>query len=220
LQKLTVNLNPGSSSPEGRREYLPKLVLATGNKNKVYELQELLAGLTFTIVTIGDYPGLVMPEEDQPTFAGNAALKAEAVSNYCGEIALADDSGLEVDALGGRPGVYSARYAGEEGNYAANNRLLLQELSGLPPEQRAARFVCAIAITIPGDHTYIIEESCPGVIAEELKGTGGFGYDPLFIYEPAGLTFAEMSAAEKNRVSHRGRALIRAKELLAKLFIR
>jgi XTP/dITP diphosphohydrolase len=199
---------------------LPTLVLATGNKNKVRELQELLKDLSFTIKTIENYPGLVMPEEDQPTFAGNAAIKAEAVSSFCGEIALADDSGLEVDALGGRPGVYSARYSGEEGNYAANNRLLLEELSGLPPVQRAARFVCAIAITIPGDQTYIIEESCSGVIAEELKGEGGFGYDPLFIYEPAGLTFAEMSTEEKNKVSHRGKALIRARELLAKLFIR
>ncbi len=198
---------------------MPKLVLATGNKNKVRELQDLLADLPFTIVTIEDYPGLVMPKEDQPTFAGNATLKAEAVSKFCGEMALADDSGLEVDALGGRPGVYSARYAGDEGNYAANNRLLLQELSGLPPEQRAARFVCAIAINIPGDQTYIIEESCPGVIAEELKGEGGFGYDPLFIYPPAGLTFAEMSAEEKNKVSHRGRALKRARDLLGKLFI-
>lgn len=198
---------------------MPKLVLATGNKNKVYELQELLAGLPFALSTIDAYPGLVMPEEDQPTFAGNAALKAEAVSNYSGEIALADDSGLEVDALGGRPGVYSARYAGEEGNYAANNRLLLQELSGLLPEQRAARFVCAIAITIPGDQTYIIEEDCPGVIAEEPRGEGGFGYDPLFIYEPAGLTFAEMGAEEKNKVSHRGRALKRVRDLLGKLFI-
>ena len=198
---------------------MSKLILATGNKNKVCEMQELLADLPFTIVTIEDYPGLVMPEEDQLTFAGNAGLKAEAVSKFCGEMALADDSGLEVDALGGRPGVYSARYAGEEGNYAANNRLLLQELSGLPSEQRAARFVCAIAITIPGDQTYIIEESCPGVIAEELKGEGGFGYDPLFIYEPAGLTFAEMSAEEKNKVSHRGRALKRARDLLGKIDI-
>ncbi|MBM4236299.1 MAG: XTP/dITP diphosphatase [Firmicutes bacterium] len=199
--------------------YLPKLVLATGNKNKVREIQELLADLPFTIATIEDYPGLVMPEEDQPSFAGNAALKAEAVSKFSGELVLADDSGLEVDALGGRPGVYSARYAGEEGNYAANNQLLLQELSGLPPEQRAARFVCAIAICIPGDQTYIIEESCSGVIAEELKGKGGFGYDPLFIYEPAGLTFAEMSAEEKNKVSHRGRALKRVRKLLGKIFI-
>jgi len=198
---------------------LPKLVLATSNKNKVRELQELLADLPFKVVTIEEYPGLVMPVEDQPTFAGNAALKAEAVSKFCGEMALADDSGLEVDALNGRPGVYSARYAGVEGNYDANNRLLLQELSGLPPEQRAARFVCAIAITIPGDQTYIIEEDCPGVIAQELKGEGGFGYDPLFIYKPAGLTFAEMSAEEKNIVSHRGLALKRVRDLLGKLFI-
>lgn len=198
---------------------MTKLILATGNKNKVRELQELLADLPFTVVTIEDYPGLVMPEEDQTTFAGNAALKAEAVSLFSGELSLADDSGLEVDALGGRPGVYSARYAGEEGNYAANNRLLLQELSGLPPEQRAARFVCAIAITLPGDQTYIIEEDCPGIIAQQPKGEGGFGYDPLFFYPPAGLTFAEMSAAEKNQVSHRGRALKRARELLGKLFI-
>lgn len=198
---------------------MPKLVLATGNKNKVRELQELLADLPFTVLTIEEYPGLVMPEEDQTTFAGNAALKAEAVSLFSGELALADDSGLEVDALGGRPGVYSARYAGEEGNYAANNRLLLQELKGLPPEQRAARFVCAIAITISGDQTYIIEEDCPGIITQEPKGEDGFGYDPLFFYPPASLTFAEMSAAEKNQVSHRARALKRARELLGKLFI-
>lgn len=216
---LKVKTKIGLSLADGRKENLLKLVLATGNKNKVSELRELLADLPFTIATIEAYPGLVMPEEDQPTFAGNAALKAEAVSNFCGETALADDSGLEVDALGGRPGVYSARYAGEEGNYAANNRLLLQELAGLPPEQRAARFVCAIAITIPGDQTYIIEENCPGVIAEELKGDGGFGYDPLFFYPPASLTFAEMSAEEKNTISHRGRALKRARELLRKLFI-
>jgi len=198
---------------------LPKLVLATGNTNKVRELQDLLAGLPFTVVTVIDYPGLMMPVEDQPTFAGNAALKSEAVSKFCGEMALADDSGLEVDALGGRPGVYSARYAGEEGNYAANNRLLLRELAGLSPEQRQARFVCAIAITIPGDQTYIIEENCSGVIAEEPKGEGGFGYDPLFIYEPVGLTFAEMSAHEKNKVSHRGRALVKARELLGKKLV-
>jgi XTP/dITP diphosphohydrolase len=199
---------------------LPKLVLATGNKNKITELNKLLAGLPFVIETIDNYPGLVMPEEDQPTFAGNAAKKAEVVSSFSGEMALADDSGLEVDALGGRPGIYSARYAGEEGNYIANNRLLLKELSGLPPIQRAARFVCAIAIVIPGDQTYIIEESCPGLIAEELKGDGGFGYDPLFIYEPAGRTFAEMGAAEKNKISHRGRALKRVRELLENLYIK
>jgi len=193
------------------------LILATGNRNKVAELKALLRGLPYTIKIIGDYPGLVMPEEDQETFAGNAAKKAEAVSLFSGQMALADDSGLQVDALGGRPGGYSARYAGEEGNYEANNLLLLQELSGLPPAQRKARFVCAIALAVPGDRTYLIEESCPGRIAEELTGKGGFGYDPLFIYEPAGRTFAEMSAVEKNAVSHRGRALIKVRALLEDL---
>ena len=196
---------------------MKKLVLATGNRNKVSEIRVLLQGLPFAILTLDDYRGLVMPEEDQPTFAGNAAKKAEAVARQSGETALADDSGLEVDALDGRPGVRSARYAGEEGNYAANNRLLLEELAGILPNRRGARFVCAIAVAIPGEQTHIIEESCPGRIAESPQGEGGFGYDPLFIYDPAGVTFAEMTAEEKNAVSHRGRALRRARGLLEKL---
>ncbi|MFU8795633.1 MAG: non-canonical purine NTP pyrophosphatase, partial [Dethiobacteria bacterium] len=159
------------------------------------------------ILTISNYPGLEMPEEDQPDFAGNAAKKAETVAKFTGEIALADDSGLEVEALGGRPGVLSARYSGKEADYKANNFLLLKELEGVPPEKRGARFVCAIAVSVPGDRTYIIEESCPGIITDYLRGEDGFGYDPLFLYEPAGKTFAEMSSIEKNSVSHRGRAL-------------
>jgi XTP/dITP diphosphohydrolase len=196
---------------------LKKLVLATGNRNKVVELKELLKELNLQIATIDDYPGLVMPEEDRPDLAGNAAKKAEAVSAFTGEIALADDSGLEVEALGGRPGVHSARYAGEDGNYEANNRKLLSELEGLPLERRGARFACAIAIAVPGDKTYVVEEYCPGLIAESPRGEGGFGYDPLFIYEPAGLSFAEMPAEAKNKVSHRGRALRSARALLADL---
>lgn len=195
-----------------------KLVLATANQNKLIEIKELLQGLPVQVATIAEYPGLKMPEEDQPTFKGNAAKKAEAVSNFTGEIALADDSGLEVEALGWRPGVYSARYAGEEGNYAANNRLLLQELKGVPPEKRGARFTCAIAICVPGDQTYLVEAHCPGRITEALTGVGGFGYDPLFLFEPSGLTFAEMGAAEKNQVSHRGRALNLAREQLQQIF--
>ncbi len=199
---------------------MKKLVLATGNRNKVSEMEALLKGLPVEILTVDHYPELVMPEEDQPTFAGNAAKKAEAVARQSGEIALADDSGLEVDALGGRPGIRSARYAGEDGNYAANNRLLLEELASFSPERRGARFVCAIAVTVPGDQTYIIEESCPGLIAESPQGNGGFGYDPLFIYEPAGVTFAQMTAEEKNAVSHRGRALRRTRTLLEQLLNR
>jgi len=196
-----------------------ELVLATGNRNKVAEIKTLLQVLPLELFTLDQYPGLIMPEEDQPDFAGNAAKKAEAVARYSGKISLADDSGLEVDALGGKPGVYSARYAGEEGNYAANNRLLLDEMKNTPPEKRGARFVCAIAITVPGDQTYLIEEYCPGRIAESPRGDGGFGYDPLFIYEPAGLTFAEMTADHKNAVSHRGRALRRTRQLLEQLVL-
>jgi XTP/dITP diphosphohydrolase len=196
---------------------LKKLVLATGNRNKVAELKELLKGFNLQIATIDDYPGLVMPEEDRPDLAGNAAKKAEAVSAFTGEIALADDSGLEVEALGGRPGVHSARYAGEDGNYEANNRKLLSELEGIPKERRGARFACAIAIAVPGDKTYVVKEYCPGRIAEAPSGKGGFGYDPLFIYEPTGVSFAEMSAQDKNKVSHRGRALLSARDLLADL---
>lgn len=196
---------------------MKKLVLATGNPDKVLEIKELLQGLPVRVFTLDDYPDLIMPEEDMPTFAGNAAKKAETVSIAAGEIALADDSGLRVDALGGRPGVHSARYAGEGGNYKSNNLLLLKELKGVPPEQRSASFKCAIAVAVPGDQTYIIEESCPGRITEGFWGKGGFGYDPLFYYEPAGKTFAEMSPEEKNRVSHRGKALRRTRELLERL---
>ncbi len=196
---------------------MKKLVLATGNQNKVAELKELLKDLNLQIATIDNYPGLVMPEEDRSDLAGNAAKKAEAVSAFTGEVALADDSGLEVEALRGRPGIHSARYAGEDGNYEANNRKLLSELKGLPKERRGARFACAIAIAVPEDKTYIVEEYCPGRIAETPRGEGGFGYDPLFIYEPAGVSFAEMPAEEKNKVSHRGRALRSACDLLTVL---
>ncbi len=196
---------------------MKKLVLATGNRNKVQEIKDLLQGLPLEVLTLKDYPGLVLPEEDRSTFAGNAVKKAETVSRATGELALADDSGLAVDALGGRPGVHSARYAGEDGNYEANNLLLLKELKGVPMEQRSASFICAIAVAVPGDQTHILEESCPGRITLSLQGKGGFGYDPLFFYEAAGKTFAEMSAEEKNKVSHRGKALRRTRELLDRL---
>jgi XTP/dITP diphosphohydrolase len=196
---------------------MKKIILATGNQHKVAELKKILDDLPVQLITISGYPGLVMPDEDCPDFAGNAAKKAEAVSAYTGKIALADDSGLEVEALEGRPGVYSSRYAGREGDYAANNRLLLKELGSLSLKERKARFVTVIAITVPGDQTYIVEGTCPGFITEEIRGDGGFGYDPLFLYEPAGLTFAEMTAEEKNKVSHRARAMQKARELLIKI---
>ncbi len=177
----------------------------------------MLRDLPLEIQTLQDYPDLSMPEEDRETFAGNAVKKAETISRLTGQMAMADDSGLEVEALGGRPGVRSARYAGPDGDYSANNWLLLQELQGVPAEQRTARFVCAIAVAVPGDQTYVIEENCTGRIAEKPDGEGGFGYDPLFIYEPRGITFARMSPEEKNSISHRGRALRRAGKFLRQL---
>jgi len=196
---------------------MKKIVLATGNRHKISEIKALLKGLPLKVLTIEDYPELVMPEEDRPTFAGNAAKKAEAVASATGEMSLADDSGLEVDILGGRPGVLSARYAGDDQNDDANNRLLLKELVNAPMNKRTASFRCAIALAVPGDQTYLVEESCKGIILKSRRGKGGFGYDPLFYYEPAGITFAEMAAEEKNMVSHRGKALRRIRDLLAKL---
>lgn len=196
---------------------MTELILATGNRNKVKEIKELLKGYPLLILTLDDYPDLGMPEEDRPTFAGNAAKKAEHVACITGKIALADDSGLEVYALDGRPGVLSARYAGEEGNSKANNKLLLEEMKNVPREERRAAFKCAIAVAVPDSQVYIIEEECQGIIAESERGSAGFGYDPLFYYEPAEATFAEMTSEEKNKISHRGKALVRVRELLEKL---
>ena len=143
-------------------------------------------------------------EENASTFAGNAAIKAEAVCEATGYPAIGDDSGLEVDALDGEPGVMSARYAGEHGNDEANNDLLLSRMEG--KENRSASFRCALALKRPGQETIIAEGSCPGTILYERRGTGGFGYDPLFLYEPMNKTYAEMNAEEKNQISHRSRA--------------
>lgn len=194
-----------------------KLVLATGNPGKIFEFKTLLHNLPLELMTVQDYPGLVMPEEDRTTFAENAAKKAEVVSQFTGEMALADDSGLQVDALGGLPGVRSARFAGPDGDYRANNNLLLEKLKGLASPDRKAHFVCVIALTIPGSKTRIVKGTCSGQIAEYPRGEGGFGYDPLFIYEPAGVTFAEMDIEEKNKVSHRGKALRQIRDLLEQL---
>ena len=146
-------------------------------------------------------------EENGSSFAENATIKASAAARS-GYIGIADDSGLTVDALDGAPGIYSARYAGEHGNDAANNKKLLGELEGLPAEKRTAAFVSAIACVFPdGRDTIIVEGRCPGVILTSARGEGGFGYDPLFYYPEFDKSFAELSADEKNAISHRGRAL-------------
>ena len=190
-----------------------RLLIASQNAKKRKELQLLLAPLAIEIVTPADVGGIPEVDEDQPTFARNAAKKAVSAARASGLWALADDSGLEVEALGGAPGVRSARYAGEPANDARNNAQLLAELAGLAPERRGARFVCALALARP-EGTLALEVSgeARGRILEAPRGAGDFGYDPLFLftepgYPQTGRGFAELGATEKSAVSHRGRAL-------------
>ena len=192
----------------------PVLVAATGNEHKLKELKEIFRDY-YTIVpmTAAGFYGPI--EETAATFAGNALIKAEAVCAATGLPAIADDSGLSVDILDGEPGVYSARYAGEHGDDEANNDLLLSRMKG--KEDRRAQFICALALKLPGEEPIITEGSCPGTILYERRGTGGFGYDPLFLYEPLNKTFAQLNEQEKNEVSHRARACEAMKEKMREL---
>ena len=183
------------------------VVLASNNKGKLLELQQLV-GDTVNVVSAADL-NIEMPEETGVTFAENAALKADAAFEQTGFISLADDSGLEVDALEGRPGVYSARFAGVDASDDENNEKLLNELASVPEHLRTARFRSAIAIRIDEETSLVFEGSCEGQIGFEPRGTGGFGYDPLFVH-PNGHTMAELPADEKNAVSHRGEAMRKA----------
>ncbi|MBO8141774.1 MAG: RdgB/HAM1 family non-canonical purine NTP pyrophosphatase [Firmicutes bacterium] len=181
-------------------------------------MEALLAGLPARVVDLSAFPGAPEVEETGSTFAENARLKAEAAARHTGLWAVADDSGLVVDALGGRPGVLSARFAGPGATDEANNRLLLELLASVPPERRTARFVCAIAIAAPGGRTWVDEGVCEGLVAMAPRGDGGFGYDPLFVVAGLGKTFAELSTGEKNRISHRAKALAKARARLAGLW--
>jgi XTP/dITP diphosphohydrolase len=181
-----------------------RIVLASSNKGKLEELRSLL-GTTVEVTSAADH-GAELPEETGSTFEENAILKARAISQQTGLMALADDSGLEVDSLNGEPGVYSARYAGEEADDDKNKSKLLRELKNVDDANRTARFRCAIAIAFgPGD-IVTASSSCEGTITRFERGSGGFGYDPLFEL-PDGRTMAELGPEEKNRVSHRGHAM-------------
>ncbi len=194
-----------------------KLVLASGNQGKLKELSSLLAPLNIAVVSLADFPDMPETIEDGATFAENAVKKAKEAAEYTGLTALADDSGLEVDYLNGLPGVYSARFAGEAKDDAANNKKLLRLLHGVPYEKRTARFRSVIAICDPQGEIYTSDGRCEGYILEEERGSGGFGYDPLFYVPAYQKTFAELTMEEKNKISHRGRALIGAVEILKKL---
>ncbi|RJQ23180.1 MAG: XTP/dITP diphosphatase [Nitrospiraceae bacterium] len=187
------------------------IVLATRNKKKIYEIRKILseemAGEDmFNIFTPDDFPQCMEVEEDGKTFEANAVKKAVYISECTGMTAIADDSGLEVDALNGAPGVFSARYAGENADDMANCEKLLQEMKNVSYDKRAARFVCCIAMAVKGE-VKTFNGYVEGRIGTELRGKTGFGYDPLFYPEGHDRTFAEMSNDEKNSMSHRGRAL-------------
>lgn len=183
-----------------------RLVLATRNAHKVAEIARLLDGSGVECATLDAYPGVPEVVEDRPTLEGNAAKKAAETAAACGAWALADDTGLEVDALGGAPGVYSARWAGPGCTYADNCAKLLRELAGVPAERRGARFRAVIALAAPDGRLESVEGRLEGRIGLAARGSGGFGYDPLFVL-PDGRTLAELAMDEKNAVSHRGLAL-------------
>ena len=194
-----------------------ELVLATRNRHKVEELVALLGGLGIRIRTLDEFPHAPEVVEDGITCEANAVKKARAIAEFTGLPAVADDTGLEVDALGGRPGVYAARYAGEGATYEDNCRKLLQELAGVPRERRTARFLTVAAIALPSDEVKVAQGLLDGVIAEEASGTLGFGYDSLFFVPELGKTLAQLSADHKNRISHRAKAFIQAKDLLQEM---
>lgn len=192
------------------------LVLGTNNKHKVAEIEPLLEGLPVRLRAAGEY-GYFNPDENGSTAEENALLKAHTAMVLSGEWAIADDTGLEIDALDGRPGIHAARYAGPECNFDNNIRKALSELENVPDEKRTARFVCVIALCRPGHEPLTFRGECAGRILRARRGTGGFGYDPVFMMEGLDKTFAELSAAEKNTLSHRARAVTACRRTLETL---
>jgi XTP/dITP diphosphohydrolase len=191
-----------------------ELVLATRNRHKREELAALLGDLGITIRTLDEFPDAPDVVEDGDTCEANAIKKARAIAEFTGLPAVADDTGLEVDALGGRPGVYAARYAGEDATYEDNCRKLLQEMVGVPREQRTARFLTVAAIALPSDGVRVAQGTLEGAIAEEARGTLGFGYDPVFLIPELDKTLAQLSPDQKNTISHRAKAFTQAKDVL------
>lgn len=190
---------------------MKRVLIATKNRGKVKEFEQLLHKHGIRVHSLLDVADTVDVEETGTTFAENAILKAETISRQYGETVLADDSGLMIDALDGRPGVYSARYAGDPGNDEANIDQVLNELKGVSLGKRTAQFVCVLAATVPGERTATFVGRCDGLITRERAGKSGFGYDPIFYLPGKGKTMAELTPSEKNSVSHRSAAL---KELM------
>lgn len=193
---------------------MKKIIFATGNQDKMKEIREILADMDVEVVSMkeaGIHADIV---EDGSTFEENAIIKAKTICEMTGEITLADDSGLEIDYLNKEPGIYSARYMGEDTSYRIKNANLIERLNGVPDEKRTARFVCAVAAAFPDGSVKTVRGTMEGHIGYEEKGENGFGYDPIFYLPEYGCTSAELSMEEKNKISHRGKALRAIKEEL------
>lgn len=194
-----------------------RIIFATGNAGKMREIREILADFGGEILSMKEAGVSTDAEENGTSYEENALIKARAVAEKAGDaVVLADDSGLEIDALGGEPGIYSARYLGEDTSYRVKNANLIERLAGVPEEKRTARFVCAIAAVLPDGRELVTKAAVEGRIGYEEKGEGGFGYDPIFYVPEFGRTTAELSEEEKNQISHRGKALRLMKEELRK----
>ena len=193
-----------------------KIIFATGNKNKMREIRDILSDLGMEILSMKEAGIDKEINEDGKTFEENALIKARAVAEDTDAVVLADDSGLEIDYLNKEHGIYSARYLGEDTSYEIKNQALLDRLSGVKKEDRTARFVCAIAAVLPDKREFVVRETIEGYIGEKPAGTNGFGYDPIFYVDEYGCSTAELSEEKKNEVSHRGKALRAMREVLKK----
>ena len=191
-----------------------RLIFATGNEHKMVEIREILGELPVEILSMKDVGIKADIVENGSTFEENALIKAKEVCKLAGEMVLADDSGLEIDYLNGEPGIYSARYMGEDTSYRIKNQNLIDRLEGVPEEKRTARFVCAIAAAFPDGRSFVVRGTIEGIIGYEERGTNGFGYDPIFYLPEYGCTTAELDPEKKNELSHRGKALRLMREII------
>ena len=193
---------------------MKKVIFATGNEGKMKEIREILGDLDIELLSLKDAGIHADIVEDGKSFEENAQIKAKAICELTGEIVLADDSGLEIDYLNKEPGIYSARYMGEDTSYDIKNQTLLDRLEGVPDEKRTARFVCAIAAAMPDGSCEVVRGTMEGMIGHEIAGENGFGYDPIFFLPEYGCTSAELSPEKKNELSHRGEGLRKIRKIL------
>lgn len=191
-----------------------QIIFATGNKDKMREIREIMADVDVDVISMKEAGIIVDVVEDGETFEENSLIKARAIAEHTDAIVLADDSGLEIDYLDKAPGVYSARFMGEDTSYDIKNQALIDKLDGVPKEARTARFVCAIGAVLPNKETLVVRETMEGYIGYEIAGENGFGYDPIFYLDEFGCSSAALSREQKNEISHRGKALRAMKDIL------